>query len=324
MANEGLEILPFYSLSDSQLNNFLRLDHQDILFQNNILSDYLRNIDCVSLLDELNFGYVTDLEFNNKVQSLVSRIELSVLHLNIRSLNCNHLALCQFLELLVVKFDVIVLSEIWVTNIDCYHNIIPGYSFHYDLPKDSRVGGVGMFINNNFTQTVIFDYKIQNCPENQVENIWLMITKNGKSYIVAGIYRHPNQNHSEFTSSMENVLGKISNQDLPCIIAGDLNIDLSKCDSNKSTAEYVDNLLTNNFMPVIVMPTQITSHSVFLIDHIYYFESPKNKHTLQVKSGNFLEDISDHLQHVGPMCSCSTGSDSTSTLQHTRVATCWT
>jgi len=109
------------------------------------------------------------------------------------------------------------------------------------------------------------------------------------------IYRHPNQNHSEFTTSMENVLGKISSQDLPCIIAGDLNIDLSKCDSNKSTAEYVDNLLTNNFMPVILMPTRITSHSVSLIDHIFYFESPKNKHTLRVKSGNLLEDISDHL-----------------------------
>jgi len=113
MANEGLKILPFYSLSDSELHNFLRLDHHDILFQNNILSDYLRNIDCVSLLDELNFGYVTDREFNNKVQSLVSHNELSFIHLNICSLNCNHLAPCQFLELLVFSASLDTAKRSW-------------------------------------------------------------------------------------------------------------------------------------------------------------------------------------------------------------------
>ena len=69
----------------------------------------------------------------------------------------------------------------------------------------------------------------------------------------------------------------------------------TKCTNNKDTAEYVDNLLSNNFIPVTIMPTRITSYSASLIDHIYYFESPKNKEYVSVKTGNFLQDISDHL-----------------------------
>ena len=107
----------------------------------------MANTNFVNSVDELNFSYVTDMEFYNKVYML----KLSVIHFNIRSLNCNHRALCQFLELLVLKFDVIILSEIWSVNIDFYHNILPGYSFHYDLPKDSQVGGVGVYISDSFT-----------------------------------------------------------------------------------------------------------------------------------------------------------------------------
>jgi hypothetical protein len=49
------------------------------------------------------------------------------------------------------------------------------------------------------------------------------------------------------------------------IIAGDMNID---CETNCDTAEYIDMLLTNNFMPVLVMPRCITTNSTTLIDHI--------------------------------------------------------
>ena len=47
-------------------------------------------------------------------------------------------------------------------------------------------------------------------------------------------------------------------------------VDLTKCTNDKNTAEYVDNLLTNNFIPVTIMPTRITSYSASLIDHILF------------------------------------------------------
>jgi hypothetical protein len=44
------------------------------------------------------------------------------------------------------------------------------------------------------------------------------------------------------------------------------------------------------------MPTRITTRSATLIDHMYYFEGSGNKHhSVSIKAGNFLEDITDHL-----------------------------
>jgi hypothetical protein len=45
-----------------------------------------------------------------------------------------------------------------------------------------------------------------------------------------------------FTSknSLDTVLAKIATRGLPCILAGDINIDLTKCVDNTNTAEYID------------------------------------------------------------------------------------
>jgi hypothetical protein len=58
----------------------------------------------------------------------VQNIELSVFHLNIRSLNANQSNLIQLLVGLDFKFDLVVLSEIWDYNIQFYQNILPGYA----------------------------------------------------------------------------------------------------------------------------------------------------------------------------------------------------
>ena len=103
---------------------------------------------------------------------------------------------------------------------------------------------------------------------NRVENMWLEITdinKNSK-IIIGAIYRHPNQNFIEFKDKLENSLDKISSQSLPCIIAGDMNIDLIKSTGHSCTSQYVENLLINNFMPTILMPTRITKVSATLIE----------------------------------------------------------
>jgi hypothetical protein len=201
----------------------------------------------------------------------------------------NYRELCQLLELLVVKFDVIVLSEIWSTNINFYCNILPGYSLHYHIPRDSHIGGIGMFISNSI------DYQVHNSLSNRIEDLWFEINKNNKKYIIGGIYRHPNQQIEEFKQHMDIVLGTLANQKYPCIIAGDINIDLTKCNDNRDTAEYVDTLLTNNFMPAIILPTRITSRTASLIDHIYYSKGTKHSDCVTVKAGNFVVDISDHL-----------------------------
>jgi len=112
---------------------------------------------------------------------------------------------------------------------------------------------------------------------------------------MGGIYRHPNQQIEDYKQQIDTVLSKLANQNYPSIIAGDINIDLTKCNDNKATAEYVDTLLTNNFMPTITLPARITSQTATLIDHIYYSGGTKNSDSIKVKRGNFINNISDHL-----------------------------
>jgi predicted metal-dependent TIM-barrel fold hydrolase len=76
---------------------------------------------------------------------------------------------------------------------------------------------------------------------------------------------------------MDDLLSKITMLKSSCIIADDINIDLTKCVVNRSNAEYVEMLLGNNFLPLLVMPTRVTSRSATLIDHIYFFESDNAK-----------------------------------------------
>ena len=77
----------------------------------------------------------------------------------------------------------------------------------------------------------------------------------------------------------------------------DINIHLIKFESYSGTAAYIDNLLCNNFIPAITIPTRITSSTSTLIDHIYAYPGKKrnNYNEFELKSGNLLSDISDHL-----------------------------
>ncbi len=121
------------------------------------------------------------------------------------------------------------------------------------------------------------------------------ITKNCKKYIIGGVFRHPNQQVVDFRHNFDIILTKLASQKHPCFIAGDINIDLMKVSTMKNTSEYVDTLLLNNFVPLVIMPTRITSKSATLIDHIYYYEGKNSKEPPKVEAGNFLNDLSDHL-----------------------------
>ena len=106
-----------------------------------------------------------------------SNIELSLLHLNIRSLNKNNMALYHLLDLLNLEFGVIVLSEVWSYNIDLYHNLLVGYDFHYDLPLSDAIGAVGIFVKTVLGCTILNDLKIISSDQYKVDNLWLAGSK---------------------------------------------------------------------------------------------------------------------------------------------------
>ena len=95
----------------------------------------------------------------------------------------------------------------------------------------------------------------------------------------------------EFISDfLEPLLNKISFEKKEVILLGDYNINLLNCESDKSTSDFLELMLSFSFLPQIIKPTRITPGSQTLIDNIFLNELYSN-----VIAGNITTDISDHL-----------------------------
>jgi len=249
--------MPFYSMSDYELKCEIFCSYYIQALDNSYFYDSLKSVMDDQTLSELNFQYTSADNFTDKVEAKINCVDISVFHVNIRSLNRNHSELCIFLESLKFHFDVIVLSEIWDYNLQLYDSILQNYNFYYDIPKDSKVGGIGVYIKDSIQCSELTHLKI-NPSLHRVENIWFDLNVAGTHYRLGCIYRHPNQNINEFTTLLDSALYDIRMNNIPCIIAGDINIDFCKYNKHVPTTDYINNLLVNNYLPVIVMPTRIT------------------------------------------------------------------
>jgi len=278
--NNTMSEMPFYNISTYQLIDVMRTNglnvkndmRENVSFYNNLKSK------CNSeILKAVDFSYNTESEFNNLYRSSLNSIELSVFHINIRSLNKNLRGLIELLQTLELDFDVLVLTEIWNYNLEFYTKIFKNYNFHYVTPHESNIDGVGILVKKNYTCNELTDIRIPSTNStSKVESLWLEISCNRKKYIVGGIYRHPNQQSiKDFTIQLDKSLEYILKFHIPCIIAGDLNVDISKYNTHSETTDYVNNLLINDFIPMIIMPTRITIKSATIIDHIYYHAGSK-------------------------------------------------
>ena len=207
--DKTLSIMPFFNITNREL-------FQDVLFElesvkeniceNTVFYNNLISTSNNDLLKQLQFAYCTDTEFNNLLCSKdVRNIELSIFHLNIRSLNRNHRGLIHLLQLIDHNFDVIVLSEIWKYNLEFYRSILKSYIFYYVEPQNSNVGGVGMFIKNKFNCVELNNFNLPSTSTAMVESLWLELTCDSKKYIVGAIYRHPNKNIRDFYTHTLNV-----------------------------------------------------------------------------------------------------------------------
>ena len=158
---------------------------------------------CSDLLQDLKFRYCSTDEFNIENQKLLDSIEISMFHLNIRSLNKNCMELYNYLQLIDMAFDIIVLSEIWSYSVAFYHNLFADYTFYYDLSQSSCVGGVGIYVKNTLVHKQLAELKIHSTDDCKVENLWLEVSRGQYKFIVGGIYRHPGQSVEKFTSISE-------------------------------------------------------------------------------------------------------------------------
>ena len=68
---------------------------------------------------------------------------------------------------------------------------------------------------------------------------------------------------------LNNLLEKISKKQKSIFLLGDFNVNLLNYHEHNQKNELLDSLASNSFIPLILKPTRITSHSNTLIDNIF-------------------------------------------------------
>ena len=71
-----------------------------------------------------------------------------------------------------------------------------------------------------------------------------------------------------------------------------LNVNLLNYNEHNQTNKFIDSLVSNSFILLILQPTRITSHSNTIIDNIF-----SNVIDPDIISDNLNATISDHLPH---------------------------
>ena len=174
-------------------------------------------------------NYYCTNELNSKLSGLNATVNFSAFYINIRSLNANHSKLIDLLDCLSIKYDCIILSEIWKCNLNFYSNLLKGYNYYYVAPAAYKAGGVCIYVKQEFVANILFSSTtLNNALLNSLfECLVIEVTINTIKHIIIVTYRHPNTSISDFTHNYFPLVNKfLSHKN--CWLFGDYNINLQK------------------------------------------------------------------------------------------------
>ena len=221
---------------------------------------------------------------------------LSLFHINACSLNKNFDDLQHLLSCTKTKFDIIAISETRITKqVSLLNNLnLNNYSFEF-TPTETSAGGTLLYIANHLSYKCRNDLNIY--KKNELESTFIEIVNPKKSNIIVGvIYRHPSMDLTDFNCNYLNkLLENIYKEQKSVFLLGDFNVNLNHNEhvnhnEHNQTNEFLDSPASNSFIPLILQPTTITSHSNTLIDDIF-----SNVNDPDIISVNLTATISDHL-----------------------------
>lgn len=213
-----------------------------------------------------------------------------VMHHNIRSLieNGDNLKiLLNELSETGLCMDIVLLCETFLTDKNCMLPNINGYRKIEKHRKNSKGGGVALFLNQHIQYKIRDDLSL--FDEGVFESLFIEISLNGRCYVVGEIYRVPNSNVQVFLDHYSYIIEKVRNENKEILIGSDQNLDLIKLDSQVNIQEFLDTNYSNGIIPVIDKPTRVTHQTATLIDNIY--SSDKGSYV----SGVLRYYISDHF-----------------------------
>ena len=185
-----------------------------------------------------------------------SKTDLYIMHVNTCSLRSK---MC-LLEAEYSKFDIITISETWLSESDCSNSILLT-NFHppvrCDRANDPH-GGVAIYIRNNLYSKPRTDLHI-----NGLEAVWVETKLDQTSLLVGSFYR-PTNSDILYWRLIEESIRRVNDTSQKFLILGDFNTDFSS-----SPSPYFVNIIDRfQLTQFIDEPTRITDLSSTCLDLI--------------------------------------------------------
>ena len=241
----------------------------------------------------LNYGHMTDLiydsaKFNNTYSQNFNNNDLTLIHLNIRSLPRNGNNFIAYLEMLQIKFNIICLSETWLNENRLINDILLDYNAYHSMRATDRSpgGGVSIYVHKKLKSIEISDLTSN---LEHIECIFVRVFGFGNRNITVGCcYRKPEaSNISAFISTLSNMITRLDANDNK-FIAGDFNFNLFNIETDHNVSTFVDTMLSLGLVNTISNPTREIGASISLLDNIFV------SNTVPQSSGTLYWNITDH------------------------------
>ena len=216
-----------------------------------------------------NTSYFIDQSFRKKYGA---NKNLSMLHLNIRSLPDHFLEFTTFLQNLDIELKIIALSETWMKAHHIDYNI-PNYSMEQEYRSKKRGGGVCLYLHNSLQYKVRNNIKLGNDSES-INSIFVEIENGttGTNYnlIIGCVYRPPWVSLNDFNVLLTTMLESLRIHNKTIFVLGDFNADLSlKAEMNDAVEDFKNIFSTHHMFPLINSPTREVKSSKTIIDNIF-------------------------------------------------------
>lgn len=172
---------------------------------------------------------------------------ITILTLNIRSINKNFDKLELLLQRLGLECDIIILTECWIHNNKPYPKLT-NYNAAHTVNCINQNGGIVIYSKMLLRLDV---------EEPKLTDSNCLLIKIGNSTAIVALYRSPSFSNTEpFLNSLNSLLTNIkSYQNI--LLTGDLNINISESTvlKSKHTTSYLDLLASHGLLPSHNLPT---------------------------------------------------------------------
>lgn len=182
---------------------------------------------------------------------------LKILNINVRSLRANFVKFKVYLNQLNTKFDILVLTEVWVKKFELINFNIDGYQAHIEERKNTSAGGVICYVREDLPVNVVgTSGESFNALHIKVPSLDLN---------VLGIYKFCKIPESVFLGELDDLLCMMQGT---VVLTGDLNIDI--LERGPSNINYLNLLETQGYECLVTEPTRYFGNLRSCIDHVFF------------------------------------------------------